>query len=166
MRKVIIKEGWNSLPTKNYKIMKKDTITIIIAITLTLAITGTCLYFNSGQANVLCFIATWVLGVIAGGIIYHKEDWEDEAEEQLSRFDIAYIFLNVIMWFIIFYRYNTSFYEKTTRHNVIRKEIVPAGYKIPARFILICEDTVIETGIQSYHSINPPQIIYHTEEIR
>jgi hypothetical protein len=146
--------------------MKKDTITIIVAILLTFTIGSICLYYDSEKGNGFSFIATLVLGVIAGGIIYHKEDWEDEAEEQLSRFAIAYIFLNVIMWFIIFYRYNTSFYEKTTRHNVVRKEIVPAGYKIPARFILICEDTVIETGMQSYYSINPPQIIYHTKEIR
>jgi hypothetical protein len=146
--------------------MKKDTITIIVAILLTFTIGSICLYYDSEKGNGFSFIATLVLGVIAGGIIYHKEDWEDEAEEQLSRFAIAYIFLNVIMWFIIFYRYNTSFYEKTTRHNVVRKEIVPAGYKIPARFILICEDTVIETGMQSYSSINPPQIIYHTKEIR
>lgn len=146
--------------------MKKDTVTTLIAIVITFTIGAICLYFDSHDGNGFSFIATWVLGVIAGGIIYHKEDWEDEAEEQLGRFAIAYIFLNVIMWFIIFYRYNTSFYEKVTRHNVVRKEIVPAGYKIPARFILICEDTVIETSMQSYYSINPPQIIYHTEEIR
>jgi uncharacterized membrane-anchored protein len=139
--------------------------TIIIAVTLTLAITGTCLYFNNEQANVLCFMASLIFGWTAGFVIYHSEKWLHNSRHQANIFALVYLGLNILVWAALFRHYNSQFYEKVTRHNVVRKEVV-AGYKGASRFILICEDTVIETGMQSYYSINPPQIIYHTETIR
>ncbi len=146
--------------------MKKNAIAINVAILLTFTIGSICLYFNSAQANFFCFTASLLLGWTAGFIIYNSEKWLHNARHQANIFALIYLGLNILIWTALFYHYNSQFYEKVTRHNVIRKEIVPAGYKIPARFILICEDTVIETSMQSYYSINPPQIIYHTEEIR
>jgi hypothetical protein len=146
--------------------MKNTLKTTIIAVTLTLTIAGACLYFNNEAANFFCFMASLILGWTAGFVIYHSEKWLHNSRHQANIFALVYLGLNIPIWTALFYHYNSQFYEKVTRHNVIRKEIVPAGYKIPARFILICEDTVIETGMQSYYSINPPQIIYHTEEIR
>jgi uncharacterized membrane protein len=147
------------------KAINKYLTTTIIAVTLTLAITGTCLYFNSELANFFCITASVMLGIIVGQIVYYREKYEEQAEKQVGIFALIYLGLNTLIWIALFYHYNSQFYKKETRHNVVRKEII-SGYQGKSRFILICEDTVIETGMQSYYKINPPQIIYHTEVIR
>jgi hypothetical protein len=145
--------------------MNSTIKTTIIAVTLTLVITGTCLYFNSELANILCLYFSAIFGFGAGCIIFDSERWLHNSRHQANIFAFIYIGLNILIYAAVFYHYNSQFYDKVTRHNVVRKEII-SGYKGRARFILICKDTVIETGMQSYYSINPPQIIYHTEEIR
>jgi hypothetical protein len=118
------------------------------------------LYINHPGAICIGFILSLSLYLVINIFLSEARD------KRIKLYSILCGLHFIIFWSGILYYYNSQFYEKVTTHRVIKKEIVPPGYKVQAKYFLICEDTVIQTDAQFYFSINPPQIIYHTSEIK
>jgi hypothetical protein len=138
----------------------KTLLPILSTVILTTLFGFIGLYINHPGAICIGFILSLGLYLVINIFLSEARD------KRIKLFSVACGLHFILFWSGIIYNYNSQFYKKVTTHKVIKKQIIPPAYKVQAKYFLICEDTVIETDAQFYFLINPPQIIYHTREIK